>query len=133
MGAFGKLFSGSWSDLTGWLHSNKKPKAEERRREFRLPVHGRVVLDWAESDGERQSLEAHLMNVSSGGFEVRCPRSFEPGTSLRIVDPTGRIGNATVLRSSPDDAEFLVGGQVTWQDADKDEQAAEAETSRSAA
>ncbi len=102
------------SELSSWLGGGSKKKASERRLESRLPGHGVVQIRWADAAGEIRTIETHLINVSTKGFEVRAPHDLDVGTEIEILDPSGQTANAVVLHSRPDFGEFLVGGTAEW-------------------
>lgn len=113
MGTNGGLFSGSWTDLTGWLRG--KPKAEDRRIESRLPVHDQAHLSWRLDSGLQQSTAVNLIDVSDLGFKVRCDEDIKVGTSIRLTDSNGKSAAGSIVYSEQDEDAYLLGAYAEWE------------------
>ena len=117
MGTKGGLLGGSWTDLTGWLR--RKPKAEDRRIESRLPVHDQAQLSWRLDSGLQQSTAVNLIDVSDLGFKVRCGEDIAVGTSIRLTDSNGKSAAGSIIHSEQDEDAYLLGAYAEWE-SDKD-------------
>ncbi len=113
MGTNGGLFSGSWTDLTGWLRG--KPKEEDRRTDNRLPVHDQAQLSWRLDSGLQQSTAVNLIDVSDLGFKVRCGEDIAVGTSIRLTDSNGKSAVGSIVHNEQDEDAFLLGAYAEWE------------------
>lgn len=113
MGANGSLFGNSWSELTGWLRG--KPKEEDRRSENRLPVHDQATLTWRPDGGSEETSAANLIDISTLGFKVRCPRKIEAGTQVWLTDSNGKTAEGAVVHCERDEDGYLLGAQAEWE------------------
>lgn len=113
MGANGSLFGNSWSDLAGWLRG--KPKEEDRRSENRLPVHDRATLTWRPDGGSEETSAANLIDISTLGFKVRCPRKVETGTQVWLTDSNGKTAEGAIVHCERDEDGYLLGAQAEWE------------------
>lgn len=113
MGANGSLFSGSWSDLAGWLRG--KPKEEDRRSENRLPVHDQATLTWQPEGGPQETTVTNLIDISNLGFKVRCPHKMEIGTQVRLIDSNGKTAEGLIVHCERDEDGYLLGAQAEWE------------------
>ncbi len=112
MGTNGGLFSGSWTDLTGWLRG--KPKEEDRRIESRLPIHDQAHLSWRLDSGLQQSTAVNVIDVSDLGFKVRCGEDIAVGTSIRLTDSNGKSVAGSIVYSEQDEDAYLLGAYAEW-------------------
>lgn len=113
MGANGSLLSNSWSDLASWLRG--KPKEEDRRSENRLPVHEQATLTWRADGASEETTAANLIDISTLGFKVRCPRKVEVGTQVRLTDSNGKTAEGAIVHCERDEDGYMLGAQAEWE------------------
>jgi c-di-GMP-binding flagellar brake protein YcgR len=89
---------------------------QERRQFERKPV--KLPLSLRAADGEGESVEGQLQDLSQGGIEFRAPRSFDKAALVMVGFPSSPLGGSRtvfveILRSKAEDEKgwFRIAGR----------------------
>jgi hypothetical protein len=100
-----------WNTLTG--RGDEKIKAEERRSETRLPVHGPVVVRREVEGAEGEAVG--LVGISERGFSFRAASEFPPEQRI-LVENSEEQFEAVVRHCQAEGDGFIVGAEIPSRD-----------------